>query len=292
MKQLLILSGKGGTGKTTVAGAFVKLIGTKTYADCDVDAPNLHLILKPKAEPQTEEFFGLPIAYINSERCKKCGLCLANCRFKAITHDAIAVSVNQYACEGCGVCAAICPTKAITLNPDSAGKMMLYKKNDSVFSTAQLHTGKGTSGMLVSEVKKRMQNAAAPDTDIAVIDGSPGIGCPVIASLSGVDIALIVTEPSVSGISDMERIIKTARHFSVKVSVCFNKHDTNIENTQKIKQYCKKENIAFAGVIPYDPQAVKSINSGANITDVDCPSGHAVREIFRNTIRIMNGYED
>jgi MinD superfamily P-loop ATPase len=146
--------------------------------------------------------------------------------------------------------------------------------------------GSGNSGMLVTEVKTRMKKAAE-DAAFAIIDGSPGIGCPVIASLSGVDMALIVAEPSVSGISDMERIIKTAGTFGTKVAVCVNKYDTNPENTVKIETYCKEKNLPFAGMIPFDPEAVQAINGGKTIADVDCPSGRAVREVFQNTMGLL-----
>ena len=220
MKQLLILSGKGGTGKTTIAGAFIKLSKARAYADCDVDAPNLHLVMNQTTSPQRSDYFGLPKAKINQDLCVKCDLCRQNCRFDAIDADT-QYSVDEYACEGCGVCEKICQAGAITLNSAVAGELMLYV-DAAVFSTAQLKMGSGTSGMLVTEVKKQMKSVSE-DVEFAIIDGSPGIGCPVIASLSGVDMVLIVAEPSVSGISDMERIIKTAKGFQTKIAVCINK---------------------------------------------------------------------
>lgn len=289
MKQLLILSGKGGTGKTTVASAFIRLLQAKAYADCDVDAPNLHLVLRQDTPPQSKDFFGLPVAVINPEQCQSCGLCETYCRFGAVHSNAGVYSVNSFACEGCGVCTAFCPAEAITLQPDAAGELMLFLNNESVFSTAQLNMGKGTSGLLVTEVKNRMKKAASPEANIAIIDGSPGIGCPVIASLAGVDMALIVAEPSVSGISDMERIIKTARHFGVEIVVCVNKYDTNLKKTEDIQEFCANEGIAFAGVIPYDKQAVAAINQGISIADTKCPSGTAVKAIFEKTVALLEG---
>ena len=185
MRQLLILSGKGGTGKTTIASAFIKLSKAKAYADCDVDAPNLHLITAQSAEQKKTDYYGLPKAEINLELCIECDECRQNCRFDAITLDK-KYKVNPFACEGCGVCEAVCPVEAITLKPDVAGELMLYTNEGEVFSTAQLKMGSSTSGMLVTEVKKQMKSAAAL-TNLAIIDGSPGIGCPVIASLSGVE---------------------------------------------------------------------------------------------------------
>jgi MinD superfamily P-loop ATPase len=286
MKQLLILSGKGGTGKTTVAGAFIQLSNAKAYADCDVDAPNLHLIMKEFASPQRKDYYGLPKAQIHSDLCIECGLCLQNCRFDAISKAPV-YQVDAFACEGCGVCQALCPVGAITLNTVAAGEMMLFADTNKVFSTAQLKMGSGTTGMLVSEVKKRMKSVDV-QAELAIVDGSPGIGCPVIASISGVDMVLIVAEPSISGISDMERIIKTAGVFHTEVAVCINKYDTNLGNTEKIEQFCVENGFPFAGKIPFDPEAVKAINNGQTIVDIDCASGHAVREIFDKVIKILN----
>lgn len=332
MKQLLILSGKGGTGKTTIAGAFIKLSNARAFADCDVDAPNLHLISEnSQTEPSRTDYYGLPKAKIDPKRCIECDLCRQNCRFDAIfvkripvpaskdqasvpfSEDQVSVPsskdqipvlavtsasqapgpapapVNQvyevdlFACEGCGVCELVCPADAVTLNPAVAGEMMLYTNKDRFFSTAQLKMGSGTSGMLVSEVKKQMK-LAADNVDFAIIDGSPGIGCPVIASLSGVDMVLIVAEPSLSGISDMERIIKTAAKFGVKTVICINKFDTNLENTKKIERFCQDHGLPFVGRIPFDKEAVKAINSGKTIVDIECAAGSAVREVYQQVM--------
>ncbi|MBP7507764.1 MAG: ATP-binding protein [Prolixibacteraceae bacterium] len=284
MKQLVILSGKGGTGKTTIASAFIKLSNAKAYADCDVDAPNLHLVMSHTNEPKRTDYYGLPKAEIDPELCIQCDQCRQNCRFGAIAVEAD-YSVDPFACEGCGVCEAICPVGAISLKPATAGELMLYV-DDAVFSTAQLKMGSGTSGMLVTEVKKQMK-AAAKDAELAIIDGSPGIGCPVIASLSGVDMVLIVAEPSISGISDMGRIIKTAEKFQTKIAVCINKYDTNLENTEHIEEFCQKSKLPFAGRIPYDSDAVKAINNAKSIVDMDCASGRAARDVFDKTMRIL-----
>ena len=287
MKQLLILSGKGGTGKTTVASAFIRLSGAKSYADCDVDAPNLHLITKQSSDAVHTDYFGMPKAVIDPDLCRSCGICKSKCRFDAVCFTS-GYSVDQFACEGCGVCAEICPSQAITLIPSTAGELMLYKNNDdSVFSTAQLKMGSGTSGKLVTEVKRQLINAAS-QSNFAIIDGSPGIGCPVIASLSGVDIVLIVAEPSISGISDMERIIVTAKRFNVKTVVCINKYNTNFQNTERIISYCQKNQLPFVGKIPYDKSAVEAINRGLSIVDIKCSSGEAVKEVYKKTIAQLN----
>ena len=285
MKQLLILSGKGGTGKTTIASAFIKLANAKAYADCDVDAPNLHLIAGWSVKPAKTDYYGLPKAEIDPELCIKCDQCRQNCRFDAVSIDE-KYKVDPFACEGCGVCEYVCPVEAITMKPAVAGELMLYSDGEKVFSTAQLKMGSGTSGMLVTEVKKQMK-AAAADAELAIIDGSPGIGCPVIASLSGVDMVLIVAEPSISGISDMERIINTAAKFGTKTAVCINKYDTNIENTEKIEEFCKKQAMPFIGRIPFDSNAVKAINNGQTVVDIDCISGTAVKEVYHKTMNLL-----
>ncbi len=285
MKQLLILSGKGGTGKTTVATALIHLSSAKAFADCDVDAPNLHLLMKPTVEMIHKDYFGMAVAEIDSEKCTQCGICLNNCRFEAISFDK-KYHVDPFSCEGCGVCEKICPSEAIVLKPSKAGDLMLYK-GEAVFSTAQLKMGRGTSGMLVTDVKKNLKDSVAVD-QFAIIDGSPGIGCPVIASISGVDMVLIVAEPSISGISDMERIVETAKKFQAKIAVCINKFDTNLELTDQIMAYCTLKEIPFVGKIPFDNAAVMAINNGLSIVELECDSGNAVRDVFEKTMEVFN----
>lgn len=286
MKQLLILSGKGGTGKTTVAGAFIRLAGARAYADCDVDAPNLHLIAGWSRPPERDGYFGMPKAVIDPDKCVGCGACLAHCRFDAVEAGPTC-RIKPYACEGCGVCAAVCPAGAIAMTPVKAGELALYREPRRVFSTAKLRMGEGTSGKLVTEVKSRLA-AAAGNAALAVIDGSPGIGCPVIASISGVNLVLAVAEPSLSGLSDMARILKTAASFRTKAAVCVNKADLNPGKTREIQVWCAARDIPFVGTIPYDPEAVRAINSGKTIAEVPCPAGQAVRKVWHRTEALLD----
>ncbi len=279
MKKLLILSGKGGTGKTTTAAAFVRFAQARAVADCDVDAPNLHLVMGQAAKSTSEAFMGSEKAVADADACTGCGECARLCRFEAAKMEDGRCRINEYACEGCGVCARACPAGAISLQPDIAGTRELFTGENGVFSTATLKMGRGNSGKLVTEVKNAME-AAAPATDLAIIDGSPGIGCPVIASMNGVDLVLVVAEPSRSGRSDLERLVRTARTFRTDIAVCGNKWDASPENAFAIRSWCEEENIAFAGMIPYDKSASKAANAGKSIADIDCPARNALSEIF------------
>jgi len=276
VKKLLILSGKGGTGKTTVAGAFIKLSGCLAFADCDVDAPNLHLIASGLSEPQKTDYYGFGKAFIDKDKCIRCGICVENCAFGAIKD----FSVGEFECEGCGVCAEICPVSAISIKEHISGDMLLYRDAERVFSTAKLKMGSGASGKLVTAVKQQLADNAC-EAPLVIMDGSPGIGCPVIASINGVDFVLIVAEPTISGMHDMKRIIETCRHFRVKCAVCINKFDVNPDAAAEIEGYCESLGVPVLGRIPYDSTVVKAVNSLQSIADYpDSPAGSAVARIW------------
>ncbi len=289
MKSLLILSGKGGTGKTTVAAAFIGFSKAKAFADCDVDAPNLHLLEKFEKEPAIKEYYGSDKSKIDLSKCIGCGKCKTNCRFNAIYPVETGYQVNPLLCEGCGVCEIVCPVGAAKLYDDVSGHLMMYKEKGRVFSSAELKMGRGNSGKLVSQVKQDLIDNVHKDTEIAIIDGSPGIGCPVIASISGVDLVLIVTEPTVSGMSDMKRIVETARIFNAKVAICVNKYSISEEITDDIENYCEQENIDFVGKVPFDKAVSKSINDGIPISEVDSEARTELKKVYENTMKMLLG---
>ncbi|MCK5732464.1 MAG: ATP-binding protein [Tenericutes bacterium] len=284
MKQLLILSGKGGTGKTTIASSFIELSKAKAFADCDVEAPNLHLVMNTDTKESTP-YYGMGKAFIDQSKCIKCGLCKDNCKYGAIDFDGL-YKINLFKCEGCSVCEYICPESAIDMKEYEDGETTIYRDN-YVFSTAELNMGSGNSGKLVMKVKENLRDNLT-DEPLAIIDGSPGIGCPVIASISGVDMVLIVTEPSVSGMSDMIRIIKTAEHFRVKIAVCINKYNTNIAQNQKIEKYLIERKIALIGKIEYDKNISKILNEGNTAISVDSEASRSIKIIYSRAIEMLN----
>lgn len=265
MKQLTVISGKGGTGKTTITAAFAALAQNKVMADADVDAADLHLILKPSIE-KAEAFYGGRVPFLDKDKCDECSLCIEKCRFEAI-HDFV---IDPIACEGCGVCAQICPKNVITMKEKLCGQWFISQTRFGPLVHARLGIAEENSGKLVALVRQQARLIAEKEKrDYIIIDGPPGIGCPVISSISGVDLVLAVTEPSLSGIHDLERILGVARHFNVPAMVCINKSDINQENTEKIKIYCQKNRISVAGEISYDPIVTKAMVAEKSIVEFD-----------------------
>ncbi len=264
MKQIVVISGKGGTGKTVLTGAFAALAGNKVMADCDVDAADLHLLLRPEVR-ERHDFKSGKTARIDKKLCKRCGTCAAACRFDAIGEDFI---VDPVSCEGCGFCAHVCPEGAVRMEENLSGEWYISDTRFGPMAHAKLGIAEENSGKLVSLVRKKAKELGETDKrDWVIVDGAPGIGCPVIASLSGIDCAVVVTEPTLSGLHDAARVIEVARHFKVGTRVVINKHDLNPDMTKKIEQYCEEHNAGLIGKIAFDKAIVKAMVNGRTIIE-------------------------
>lgn len=263
MKEVVVLSGKGGTGKTSIVGAFAFLAENKVIVDGDVDAADLHLLLQPKSREE-HEFWSGQTAVIDVNRCTHCGLCEQLCRFDAI-HDLV---VDVTSCEGCGFCANVCPAEAITMKQNQAGHWFI---SDTAYGTlvhARLGIAQENSGKLVAVVRQQAKNIAEESgANLIISDGPPGIGCPVISSLSGTDLALLVTEPTLSGQHDLERVIGVCQHFGVPALVCINKYDINKDNTRCIEDYCRRQGITIAAKISYDSIVTEAMVHGKTVME-------------------------
>lgn len=254
MKQLTVISGKGGTGKTTIT-ASLAFLEDAVVADCDVDAPDLHLILTPTIMGK-KVYSGLKLAVVNKETCTECGRCRELCRFDAINEG---ITINEN-CEGCGVCAYVCPVKAISLQQRKSGEIFSSSTRVGPMAHALLYTAEEASGKLVTMVRNEaIRLAEKYSRNMIIIDGPPGIGCPVIASMSGVDAVLIVTEPTVSGVHDMTRVLQVTEHFGIRAMACINKYDMNEEKAWEIEEYCQGEGIAVVGRLPYSRTATDAM---------------------------------
>jgi len=283
MKQIVVISGKGGTGKSVITASFASLAKNKVMADCDVDAADLYLLLHPTVK-ETHEFSGGKTAFIDERACTQCGKCQEVCRFEAIDNCV----VDPISCEGCGVCFHICPEKAIKMVDDLSGKWFISETKYGPFVHAKLGIAEENSGKLVTLVRQNAKLIAEKEKrDFVIIDGPPGIGCPVIASLSGVDIALIVTEPTLSGIHDLERIVGVAHHFGIKGVVCINKYDLNLIITQKIEEYCRNNNIELVGKIPFDISVIEALVRGLPIVEYSNNQvTHEIKNLWEKILEI------
>jgi MinD superfamily P-loop ATPase len=266
IKQIIVISGKGGTGKTVLTGAFASLAKKKVMADCDVDAADLHLLLSPQIKERHEFRSGFT-AQIDQEVCEQCGRCRDICRFDAIGTDFI---VDPISCEGCAFCSHICPAGAIRMNENLSGEWFISDTRFGPLVHARLGIAEENSGKLVALVRKQAAELAEEKKcDWVIIDGAPGIGCPVIASLSGIDCALVVTEPTLSGLHDADRVIGVARHFGVSTKLVINKFDLNRDMTQKIEAYCQANDIELTGKIAFDESVVKAMINGKTIMEYE-----------------------
>jgi MinD superfamily P-loop ATPase len=288
VKQVVVLSGKGGTGKTTVAAALAHLASQEAslvLVDADVDASNLELLLAPE-ERERHAFFSSKVAVIDPELCEACGRCQEVCRFDAVLApeaDGEAFSIDPVACEGCAVCYFQCPAEAIRMEEPQDG---LWFRSDTPFGPlvhAHLFAGQENSGKLVAEVRRRAAAIARENGPAyAIIDGPPGIGCAVIAATTGTDLALIVTEPTVSGIHDFERILGITEHFGVPALVCINKYDINVRKSQEISDYCTEQGIQVVGRVPFDTVVTEAMVRGRPVTaHEDGAVSQELREVWR-----------
>ena len=268
LKQLTVISGKGGTGKTTLVASFAALAENKVIADCDVDAPDLHLLLHPEII-EREEFKGLKVAVMDKTLCTECGTCEETCRFNAIAlTEESGYAVNPARCEGCGACVFMCPQEAVTLKERVSGYSFISKTKYGTMAHAELNIAEEASGKLVTVVRNNAQQVAEKEScELILIDGAPGIGCPVIASLTGVDLALIVTEPTMSGLHDLERILDVTRHFGIGSVVCVNKYDINVENSGRITEFCRQRGVEMVGNIPYDSVVTEAMVAGMPVVE-------------------------
>ena len=278
MIRLAVVSGKGGTGKTMVAAALADISGVpQVLADCDVDAANLALLLAPR-RLTTEEFRGMEVARIDTDLCRDCGICADRCRFGAIVRRDGAWTVEPLHCEGCGVCAYACPMGAIRMEAHVCGEIYTSATDRGNLAHARLFPGSGNSGLLVTEVKKRAV-ALSEGADLMLADGPPGIGCPLIATVSGMDAVLVVTEPGISALHDLARLVTVCRRFGVRIFVVINRFDLAEDICREIEDYCAKENLTVAGKIPFDPAVVAAVREGRPVTRGDSPAAEALREI-------------
>ncbi len=296
MKELVVISGKGGTGKTSIVASFAALADGAVLADCDVDAADLHLVLSPRIQRE-HAFSGGKRAAIIAEKCTGCGQCFDVCRFDAVKHRAESNGtrgrweIDPVACEGCGVCAWFCPDQAIDFSDAVNGHWYVSETRYGAMVHAKLGVAEENSGKLVTLVRNEARKIAERDgRDLLMVDGSPGIGCPVIASITGADLILVVTEPTVSGEHDLERVAELAKHFQIPALVCVNKADLNDTVAGRIRKRAEETGILFAGAVRYDKAVTQAqIAKSSVIEYTDLPIAEDIRKVWRNVSRCLEG---
>lgn len=273
LQQIVVVSGKGGTGKTSLAASFAALAERAVIADCDVDAADLHLVLGPQVETRTVFHAGKK-AHVCTDDCAGCGLCVDHCAFDAVHlhgpgNGAVAktCTIDELLCEGCGACTLVCPNGAIQLRENTCGEWFISHTRFGPMVHARLGPAEDNSGKLVTLVRREARRIAEErDRSLVIIDGPPGIGCPVMASITGTDFAIVVTEPTPSGLHDLERVLTLTRQFETPAAVCVNRYDINLTMTEKIERYVREVGAVFIGTIRYDDAVVK-----AQITEMTIP---------------------
>lgn len=284
MKQLTVISGKGGTGKTILTASFAALAENKVMIDCDVDAADLHLLLHPLIK-ERHEFKSGKTAAIDKELCQECGKCVDVCRFDAVSEDFI---VDPVSCEGCGLCGHVCPADAIEMEENISGEWFVSDTKYGPFVHAKLGIAEENSGKLVAKIRQIGKEIAENENlEYVIVDGPPGIGCPVFASLTGADLAVIVTEPTLSGIHDMKRVAEVVKHFNINIKVVVNKYDLNPENTRLIEIFCEEREIEMAGYISFSQVVIESIENAVPLVEFtgDDVSKDVIK-IWNNVIQV------
>lgn len=289
MREIVVISGKGGTGKTSITAAFAHLAENKVICDLDVDAPDLHLLLDPHVL-RREDFHSGHEAVIEPQRCTGCGTCQDMCRFGAVLEDDGRYRIDPLRCEGCKVCVAFCPEGAIDFPPRHCGTRYVSDTRFGPMVHAQLFPGQENSGRLVSELKKEARKLAGEmGRDLILCDGSPGIGCPVISSLSQANLAVVVTEPTPSGLHDLERVAALCEHFRIRVAVIVNKHDLNPDHTAAIEELCRARGYTLAGRLPHDTVVTEAMVARKAVTELeDEDFGRRVRDAWTVIQGLLN----
>jgi len=288
MKELTIISGKGGTGKTSIVGSFASLATNFVLADADVDAADLHLIITPTIV-QTNDFMGGHKAIIDPDRCTQCGECIERCQFDAINN----FTIDTIACEGCGVCVHFCPSDAIDFPQRKCGEWFISNTSYGPMVHAKLGIAEENSGLLVSTVRRNARELAEKENrDLVIADGPPGIGCPVIASITGATAILIITEPTLSGLHDLERVAELAKFLKVPGMLCINKYDLNPDMSNELLNTAQKYQLTTVGTVPYDPSVTKAMVSGKSTVDFsDSPASKAIRQVWEKVSAFLDSQE-
>ena len=291
MKEIVVISGKGGTGKTSITAAFAALAESHVVADCDVDAADLHLVLEPAIE-QRETFVSGKQAEIRQADCIHCGRCESLCKFDAVISEDPGhgldklYRIDPLACEGCGVCVRFCPPDAISFEDAECGEWFVSRTRFGPMVHAKLGIAEENSGKLVSLVRSKARELAeSKGLDLIIVDGPPGIGCPVIASVTGADFVLIVTEPTLSGLHDLERVRQLTKHFGIRTAACINKCDLNTSIAQRIEDYARETDTPVVGRVRYDPAVTKAQIMGASVVEyTGGPVTEEIRSMWRHVV--------
>lgn len=284
MKEIVVISGKGGTGKTSIVASYAVLAKDAVLADCDVDASDLHLILSPMVS-ETHVFQSGRVALIRGQNCTRCGVCMDHCRYDAVLKtkelwQGEHYTIDAISCEGCGVCVRFCPENAIDFSERTCGQWYVSATRCGLMVHARLDIGAENSGKLVTIVRSKAQQLAREQgKDLVIVDGSPGIGCPVIASITGASLVVVVTEPTLSGVHDMKRVLELGRHFNVRSAVCVNKWDLNPEIAEDIEHEAARYNAPVIGRIHYDRSVTQAqVNGQAVVEHTDTLAAHDIRK--------------